>query len=71
MMNDLPTIYEVVSGKSKKQSKERLSVSNRRSNKSKSGSKGVNFKLFHKSLWLSLINLDGGILCNTDVCISF
>lgn len=40
MMNDLPTIYEVVSGKSKKQSKERLSVPNRSSNKSKSGFKG-------------------------------
>lgn len=50
MMNDLPTIYEVVSGKSKKQS-EKLSVSNRSSNKSKLGPKGVNFKLFHKSLW--------------------
>uniref|UniRef100_A0A7N0ZV87 PHD finger protein ALFIN-LIKE n=1 Tax=Kalanchoe fedtschenkoi TaxID=63787 RepID=A0A7N0ZV87_KALFE len=42
MINDLPTIFEVVSGSGggKKQSKEKSSVSNHSSNKSKSGSKG-------------------------------
>ncbi|CAN0877990.1 PHD finger protein ALFIN-LIKE 5 [Linum grandiflorum] len=35
MMNDLPTIFEVVSGTAKKQSKEKSSVSNNNSNKSK------------------------------------
>lgn len=41
MINDLPTIFEVVTGTAKKQSKEKSSVSNHTSNKSKSGSKGV------------------------------
>ncbi|KAF5458781.1 hypothetical protein F2P56_022787 [Juglans regia] len=40
MVNDLPTIFEVVTGTTKKQSKEKSSVSNLSSNKSKSGSKG-------------------------------
>ncbi|CAM8983194.1 unnamed protein product [Rhodiola kirilowii] len=43
MINDLPTIFEVVSGGAggaKKLSKEKSSVSNQSSNKSKSGSKG-------------------------------
>ncbi|OIV98371.1 hypothetical protein TanjilG_16698 [Lupinus angustifolius] len=40
MINDLPTIFEVVTGTAKKQSKEKSSVSNHTSNKSKSGSKG-------------------------------
>lgn len=39
MINDLPTIFEVVTGSAKKQSKEKSSVSNS-SNKSKSSSKG-------------------------------
>ncbi|KAI6682009.1 hypothetical protein NL676_035890 [Syzygium grande] len=39
MINDLPTIFEVVTGTAKKQSKEKSSVSNS-SNKSKSSSKG-------------------------------
>jgi len=38
-MNDLPTIYEVVSGKTKKQGKEKSSVANHDNNKSKSNSK--------------------------------
>ncbi|KAE7998495.1 hypothetical protein FH972_003035 [Carpinus fangiana] len=41
MINDLPTIFEVVTGSTKKQPKEK-SVSNHSSNKSKSGSKGAN-----------------------------
>lgn len=41
MINDLPTIFEVVTGSTKKQPKEKSSVSNHSSNKSKSGSKGV------------------------------
>ncbi|XP_065630747.1 PHD finger protein ALFIN-LIKE 4 isoform X1 [Quercus suber] len=40
MINDLPTIFEVVTGTAKKQSKEKSSVSNHSSNKPKSGSKG-------------------------------
>ncbi|KAF2297545.1 hypothetical protein GH714_038665 [Hevea brasiliensis] len=40
MINDLPTIFEVVTGTVKKQLKEKSSVSNHSSNKSKSGLKG-------------------------------
>ncbi|CAN4096751.1 unnamed protein product [Withania somnifera] len=39
MINDLPTIYEIVTGAAKKQVKDRSSVSNHSSNKSKSNSK--------------------------------
>ncbi|KAK8975743.1 hypothetical protein V6N11_057585 [Hibiscus sabdariffa] len=39
MINDLPTIFEVVTGVAKKQTKEKSSVSNHSSNKSKSNSK--------------------------------
>ncbi|KAL3747158.1 hypothetical protein ACJRO7_016007 [Eucalyptus globulus] len=39
MINDLPTIFEVVTGTVKKQTKEKISVSNHSSSKSKSGSK--------------------------------
>ncbi|KAJ9688002.1 hypothetical protein PVL29_013967 [Vitis rotundifolia] len=39
MINDLPTIFEVVTGAAKKQVKEKSSVSNHSSNKSKSNSK--------------------------------
>ncbi|KAL9228522.1 hypothetical protein vseg_004094 [Gypsophila vaccaria] len=41
MINDLPTIFEVVSGNAKKQSKERSTVSNHSSNKSHSKSKSA------------------------------
>ncbi|TKY72836.1 PHD finger protein ALFIN 5 [Spatholobus suberectus] len=40
MINDLPTIFEVVTGSAKKQAKEKSSVSDHNNNKSKSGSKG-------------------------------
>ncbi|KAL5770955.1 hypothetical protein ACOSP7_015109 [Xanthoceras sorbifolium] len=40
MINELPTIFEVVTGSAKKQTKEKSSVSNHSSNKSKSSSKG-------------------------------
>lgn len=40
MINDLPTIFEIVTGAVKKQAKEKSSVSNHSSNKSKSNSKG-------------------------------
>ncbi|KAB1209387.1 PHD finger protein ALFIN-LIKE 5 [Morella rubra] len=40
MINDLPTIFEVVTGMTKKQSKEKTSVSNHSSNKSKPSLKG-------------------------------
>lgn len=40
MINDLPTIFEIVTGAVKKQAKEKSSVSNHSSNKSKSSSKG-------------------------------
>ncbi|KAK8597595.1 hypothetical protein V6N13_094998 [Hibiscus sabdariffa] len=39
MINDLPTIFEVVTGVAKKQTKEKSSVSNHSGNKSKSNSK--------------------------------
>ncbi|XP_020204699.1 PHD finger protein ALFIN-LIKE 4 [Cajanus cajan] len=39
MINDLPTIFEIVTGMAKKQGKEKSSVSNHSSNKSKSNSK--------------------------------
>ncbi|GAB2293313.1 PHD finger protein ALFIN-LIKE 5 [Dionaea muscipula] len=39
LINDLPTIFEVVTGTAKKQVKEKSSVSNHRSNKSNSNSK--------------------------------
>lgn len=39
MINDLPTVFEVVTGSNKKQPKEKSSVSNHSSNKSKSNSK--------------------------------
>lgn len=57
MINDLPTIFEVVTGAAKKQSKEKSSVSNHSSNKSKSGSKGVKglFLLFSFKLSRSII----------------
>lgn len=41
MINELPTIYEVVTGTAKKQSKEKSSTTNHSSNKSKPISKGV------------------------------
>ncbi|KAJ7955946.1 PHD finger alfin-like protein [Quillaja saponaria] len=40
MINDLPTIFEFVTGTAKKLAKEKSSISNHSSNKSKSGSKG-------------------------------
>ncbi|OIW18739.1 hypothetical protein TanjilG_13491 [Lupinus angustifolius] len=40
MVNDLPTIFEVVTGTAKKQTMEKSSISNVTGNKSKSGSKG-------------------------------
>ncbi|XVF88852.1 hypothetical protein PTKIN_Ptkin19aG0084000 [Pterospermum kingtungense] len=39
MINDLPTIFEIVTGSAKKQANEKSSVSNHSSNKSKSSSK--------------------------------
>ncbi|KAI5669645.1 hypothetical protein M9H77_19498 [Catharanthus roseus] len=41
MINDLPTVFEVVTGSNKKQPKEKSSVSNHSSNKSKSNSKKI------------------------------
>ncbi|KAJ6993606.1 hypothetical protein NC653_016673 [Populus alba x Populus x berolinensis] len=46
MINDLPTIFEIVTGAVKKQAKEKSSVSNHSSNKSKSNSKGVKLLSF-------------------------
>ncbi|KAK9734467.1 hypothetical protein RND81_04G141800 [Saponaria officinalis] len=45
MINDLPTIFEVVTGIAKKQVKERSTVSNHSSTKSKSNSKSVKSRL--------------------------
>ena len=41
MINDLPTVFEVVTGAAKKQQKDKSSVSNHSSNKSKPISKAV------------------------------
>lgn len=46
MINDLPTIFEVVTGAAKKQVKEKSSISNHSSNKSKSDTKVVKISLF-------------------------
>lgn len=46
MINDLPTVFEVVTGASKKQEKEKSSVSNQSGNKSKSNSKPVKLTIF-------------------------
>lgn len=48
MINDLPTIFEIVTGSAKKQAKEKSSVSNHSSNKSKSSSKPVRGALMLK-----------------------
>lgn len=42
MINELPTIFDVVTGAAKKQVKEKSSVSNHSGSKSKSSSKAVN-----------------------------
>lgn len=42
MINELPTIFEVVTGTAKKEVKEKSSVSNHSGGKSKSSSKVVN-----------------------------
>lgn len=49
MINDLPTVYEVVSGIAKKQVKDKSSATNHSSNKSKQNSKGV--KITVKNLY--------------------
>ena len=41
MINDLPTIFEVVTGSVKKQGKDKSLVSNNSSGKSRTGPKGV------------------------------
>lgn len=48
MINDLPTIFEVVTGAAKKQQlKEKTPVSNHSSNKSKSNSKPVKYNFLY------------------------
>ncbi|KAA3490515.1 PHD finger protein ALFIN-LIKE 4 isoform X1 [Gossypium australe] len=51
MINDLPTIFEVVTGAAKKQTKEKSLVSNHSGNKSKSNSKVASFFLTTVSLY--------------------
>lgn len=46
MINDLPTIYEVVTGAAKKQSKEKSAVSNHSSSKPKSNPKVLMYLCF-------------------------
>ena len=46
MINELPTIFEVVTGTVKKQVKDKSSLSNHSSNKSKSNTKGVKVTSF-------------------------
>lgn len=57
MINDLPTIFEVVTGTAKKQAKEKSSVSNHNGNKSKSGSKGVKYLLTSAFAYYYLFSL--------------
>ena len=53
MINDLPTIFEIVTGSAKKQAKEKSSVSNHSSNKSKSSAKAVSGTLLLEVIyWL-------------------
>lgn len=47
MINDLPTIYEVVTGAAKKLSKEKSAVSNHSSSKAKPNPKVVNPSTFY------------------------
>lgn len=52
MINEVPTIFEVVSGSGKKQVKEKLSAPNHGSNKSKSNSKAVKgLPLYNPFVW--------------------
>lgn len=57
MINDLPTIFEVVTGSVKKQGKDKSLVSNNSSNKSKMGPKGVN-RIFSIIFHFRLLNND-------------
>lgn len=50
LMNELPTIFEVVTGAAKKQVKDKSSVSNHSSNKPKSSTKSVWWPIFFISL---------------------
>lgn len=53
MINDLPTIFEVVTGSVKKQVKEKSAVSNHSGNKSKSNSKTVKgLSVYNPFIWL-------------------
>lgn len=63
MINDLPTIFEVVTGSVKKQGKDKSLVSNNSSNKSKTGSKGVS-QIFSILFHFHLMN---GDLCLNGV----
>ncbi|KAK4483679.1 hypothetical protein RD792_010880 [Penstemon davidsonii] len=56
MINDLPTVFEVVTGASKKQVKDKSSVTNHSGSKSKSNSKAVK-KLSFSSFWKTWILL--------------
>nr|GMC78096.1 PHD finger protein ALFIN-LIKE 4 [Ipomoea batatas] len=62
MINDMPTVFEVVTGAAKKQQKEKSSVSNHSSNKTKSNPKPVKLT-FLKHIYLVWIKLFGGIDC--------
>ncbi|XP_059662032.1 uncharacterized protein LOC132308078 isoform X1 [Cornus florida] len=59
MINDLPTIYEVVTGMAKKQAKEKSSASNHSGNKSKSNSKAINFLLTNTTIEINAPNACG------------
>jgi hypothetical protein len=71
MISDLPTIFEVVTGTAKKQVKEKSSVSNHSSNKSKSNSKVCNdFYLLCFSMLLCKLNKCMGDYCLVCTCFS-
>ncbi|KAJ1423405.1 putative PHD finger protein ALFIN-LIKE 4 [Sesbania bispinosa] len=64
MINDLPTIFEVVTGMAKKQAKEKSSVSNHSSNKSKSNS--MQIRCLVESIWASDAGAEVGILTSGE-----
>nr|ABI97243.1 PHD4 [Glycine max] len=61
MINDLPTIFEVVTGMAKKQGKEKSSVSNHSSTKSKSNSKRGSESKYTKAMQSKDEDDEGGV----------
>jgi hypothetical protein len=64
MINELPSIFEVVTGAAKKQVKEKSSVLNNSGSKSKSNSKAVNI-FFYLNLCMTNISTFYTYVCVT------